>query len=90
MFRLTAALAVIGLANAQTATRPPSFTCMNCKLKDSKSSFLYSYSYCADTDQCLMDEWNYLNQWCKTTWVPGWTLDIKTDCRAQSVQKAYC
>ena len=83
-----AALAVIGLVNAQALG--PSTTCLNCKLKDTKSSFLYSYSYCKDTDQCLMDEWNFLNQWCKTKWVPGWTLDIKGDCRAQSVNDAYC
>ena len=49
------------------------------------SSFLYSYSFCKDSDVCLQDEWNYINQWCKTKWVPGWMLDIDADCNAQSV-----
>jgi hypothetical protein len=50
----------------------PSPTCLNCKLKDGKSSFMYSFSYCKDTDACLADEWNYINAWCKSIWVPGW------------------
>ena len=32
-----------------------------------------------------MDEWNFINQWCKTKWIPGWQLDIDLDCEAQDV-----
>ena len=61
----------------------PSKYCMKCKLMDSTASFLYSYSYCADTDTCLKDAWNFPNQWCKTGWVPGFQLDLDVDCRAE-------
>ena len=64
-----AALAALTVMGTQAA---PSTKCMSCKLKDSASSFLYSYSYCKDTNECLQDEWNYINQWCKTKWIPGW------------------
>ena len=73
------ALSVTG-AIAETST-----TCLNCKLKDSSSSFLYTYSYCKQTDTCLQDEWNYINQWCTTTWIPGWQVDVDNDCEAQDV-----
>ena len=74
-------MALVFFAKAQEAEmvegeggeeREPSTICMNCKLRDGKSSFLYSYSYCADTDSCLADEWNYINAWCESKWVPGW------------------
>ena len=57
-----------------------STACMSCKLKDSASSFLYSYSYCKDTNECLQDQWNYINKWCPSKWIPGWMLDIDKDC----------
>ena len=47
----------------------PSATCMHCKLADTAGSFLHSYSYCADTDVCLENQWNFINQWCKTNWI---------------------
>ena len=68
------------VANAATSTK-----CLSCKLKDSASSFLYSYSYCKTTDECLPDEWNYINKWCESKWVPGWMLDIDKDCESRNV-----
>ena len=64
--------ALVTLAVIGTVSAVPSTKCLSCKLKDSESSFLYSYSYCKATDQCLKDEWNYINQWCTTKWIPGW------------------
>ena len=63
----------------------PSTACLSCKLKDSASSFLYSYSYCKDTNECLQDEWNFINKWCPSKWIPGWMLDIDADCQARQV-----
>ena len=57
---------------------------------DTKASFWYSYSYCEDTDTCLRDEWNYINQWCRTKWIPGWQLDIKENCKARELPDVYC
>ena len=57
--------------------------CLNCKLLDTKSTFLVSQSYCGATDECLQDEWNYVNKWCRTNWVPAWMLDIEQDCKAK-------
>ena len=57
--------------------------CLNCKLLDSDSTFLVSQSYCAASDECLQDEWNYINKWCQTNWVPAWMLDINSDCKAK-------
>ena len=31
----------------------PKTNCLNCKLKDSESTFLVTQSYCAATDECL-------------------------------------
>tara|TARA_B110000285_G_C14853609_1_gene481117 strand:- start:376 stop:699 length:324 start_codon:yes stop_codon:yes gene_type:complete len=62
--------------------------CMNCKLFDSQSSFLYGASYCPDTDECLKDEWDYINKWCPSKWIPGWMLDIDKDCKGELNPKA--
>ena len=53
--------AIVGLTVIGYVSAAPSTKCLSCKLQDSESSFLYSYSYCKDTDQCLQDEWNYIN-----------------------------
>ena len=63
----------------------PSTQCLSCKMKDTVGSFLYTYSYCKETNECLMDEWNFNNQWCKSKWIPGWQLDIDNDCEANNV-----
>ena len=70
---------VIGLVYAVAAY---SQNCLYCKRVDSKSAFLYSYSYCAKNNLCLQDQWNYINQWCSTKWINGWMIDIDSDCAA--------
>ena len=51
--------AIVSLMGLSAAV--PSTECLSCKIKDSESSFLYTYSYCKDTNFCLPDEWNYIN-----------------------------
>ena len=62
--------------SAQDDEKEPSQTCLECKRKDAMSSFMYTFSYCEDTDECLADEWNYYNKWCTTGWQQGWKLNI--------------
>ena len=50
---------------------------------------MYSYSYCPELDECLNDEWNYYNKFCPSKWIPGWKLDIDSDCEAIEA-KAIC
>ena len=57
-----------------------SANCLYCKRIDTYSSFLYSYSYCLSTDECLGDVWNYYNRWCPSGWKQGWQLDLTKDC----------
>ena len=77
-----ALVATIRGQDEETKTDGPSVECLSCKLKDAKSGLTYSYSYCKKEDLCLKDEWNYINAWCPTKWVPGWMLDIDKDCGA--------
>ena len=60
-----------------------SVECLNCKLKDAKSAWTYTYSFCQKTDLCLADEWNYINAWCPSKWIPGWMLDIDEHCGSE-------
>ena len=46
----------------------PSPECMYCRRMDLNSGFLVSYSYCAQSDECLMDAWNYINRDCQSGW----------------------
>ena len=64
--------------------------CMYCKRADTYSSFLYSASYCKDTDECLLDQWNYKSKWCPSGWKRGWELDLDCDCAAQDGGIATC
>ena len=71
--------------------------CLYCKLKDETSYFSYSYSYCKDRgfdsngekreDICVKDQWNYINQWCESQWVPGWMIDVTNDCEAIQIKE---
>ena len=53
--------AVLAMMALGVTSALPSSKCLSCKLKDSESSFMYSWSYCKATDTCLRDEWNYIN-----------------------------
>ena len=78
------ALATIGVSAqiVDLETTANITNCLSCKLKDSKSSFTESYSYCTKDHTCLKDEWNFVNAWCPSKWVPGWQLNIDKDCGA--------
>ena len=47
---------------------------------------MYSYSYCAEIDECLQDSWNYYNKFCPSGWKAGYSLDLDDDCEAQEAQ----
>ena len=98
MAKMTLLLALLSVANvlaqsitidpsgASTSDAPtPSPTCLNCKLTDSTAPILYSYSYCKKTNECLADEWNYINAFCESGWVRGWMIDIDKDCNAMPI-----
>ena len=61
--------------------------CLFCKKVDTEASFLHSFSFCKDTMSCLADQWNYVNQWCKSKWMSGWELDIDRDCDSKTDSK---
>ena len=58
--------------------------CLYCRYTDLHATFLESYSYCSDSEECLADEWNYIDRPCKNG---GWkrgaekTLD---DCEVET------
>jgi len=61
------------------AVAAASSACLYCRRMDSNAGFLVSYSYCNQTDECLMDAWNYINREC----VDGWSL-------GSSYELEYC
>uniref|UniRef100_A0A7S3IQ18 Uncharacterized protein n=1 Tax=Strombidium inclinatum TaxID=197538 RepID=A0A7S3IQ18_9SPIT len=70
------------LASLVATTLAASQSCLYCKFADTSSSLFYSFSYCQKSDECLEDQWNYYNQWCTSGWIPGWELDIDSNCEA--------
>lgn len=52
--------------------------CMYCKRMDQNSGFLVSYSYCATSNECLQDAWNYINRDCVDAngWQGGSSYDL--------------
>ena len=59
--------------------------CMYCKNMDTNAGFLYSYSYCVTSGECVADQWDKMNAWCDGGWVRGYTLDLDLDCNAEEV-----
>ena len=57
---------------------------MYCRRMDLNAGFLVSYSYCADTDTCLMDAWNYINRPCTGGWELGSDYPL-TQCNPNSI-----
>lgn len=53
-----------------------SSACLYCRRMDSNAGFLVSYSYCNQTDECLMDAWNYINRDCVDGWNNGATYEL--------------
>ena len=60
--------------------------CLFCKRTDEDAHFLTSYSYCAATEECLANAWNYLDRPCPTGWKPGKTETLGT-CLAEESAK---
>ena len=54
----------------------PSSECLYCRRMDQNSGFLVSYSYCEQSDECLMDAWNYINRDCSSGWESGNNYDL--------------
>ena len=52
----------------ETLVKEASSECMYCRRMDRNSGFLVSYSYCENSDECLMDAWNYINRDCASSW----------------------
>jgi hypothetical protein len=49
---------------------------MYCRRMDTNSGFLVSYSYCKQSDECLMDAWNYINRDCQSNWQSGSSYEL--------------
>merc|ERR1712195_358611 len=64
----------------------PSQPCLYCRRMDKNAGFLVSYSYCQQTDDCLMDAWNYINRPCKDEWKRGNTYELSA-CTAETKAK---
>ena len=60
--------------------------CMYCKNMDTNAGFLYSYSYCKATGECVADQWDKMNAWCDQGWIRGYMLDLDKDCDAEEVK----
>ncbi len=45
--------------------------CLFCKYTDERATFLESWSYCPDSQECLADEWNYIDRNCASGWKRG-------------------
>ena len=43
---------------------------------------LYSFGYCATTDECYEDVWNHQNAWCPESWFDGYNLDLEENCNS--------
>ena len=39
--------------------------CLYCRYTDLRATFLESWSYCAESEECLADEWNYIDRPCE-------------------------
>lgn len=58
---------------------------MACRRKDINAGFLVTFSYCAKTDTCVQDIWNYIDYPCASGWVRGKDLRLEDDCKAKAV-----
>jgi hypothetical protein len=77
-----AATPASGAAEKKAVT--PSQPCLYCRRMDNNAGFLVSYSYCNQTDECLMDAWNYINRPCKDDWKRGSTYELSA-CNAETI-----
>ena len=51
--------------------------CLYCRYTDLHATFLESWSYCAYQQECLADQWNYIDRACpESGWVRGKTSSL--------------
>jgi hypothetical protein len=88
LFATISAQETTGDAGDSTATEKkevtPSQPCLYCRRMDNNAGFLVSYSYCNQTDECLMDAWNYINRPCKDDWKRGSNYELAA-CNAETI-----
>ena len=70
------------LAGDALALKPQA--CMACRRNDIHGGFLRTWSFCNESDECVMDVWNYYNRNCSSGWKRGIDLDIVDDCQAKN------
>ena len=64
--KATATVLAISFARAQADPDQETLQgCMNCYDYDRNSGFGKSWSWCASTDECVENVWNYMNRECK-------------------------
>ena len=51
--------------------------CLYCRYTDLRATFLESWSYCRANEECLADQWNYIDRSCNDGWerASGISLD---------------
>lgn len=70
-------LATVTLLSNLAMVQATTANCLYCYQQDASSGWGQSFSYCEQTDQCLEDEWNYINRECEGKgWVLGRDLGI--------------
>ena len=60
--------------------------CLYCKKTDEDAYFVDSYSYCAASETCLTNAWNYLDYKCESGWKRGSSLSLES-CQAQPTSR---
>ena len=70
------AAALAGVSNAVLEN------CLYCRYTDLRATFLESWSYCKTNQECLADQWNYIDRECNDE-DGGWI-------RAKEVDLDYC
>ena len=66
-------IAVAGLASIANAALE---NCLYCMYTDKRATFLESWSYCAKSQECLADEWNYIDRSCDGGWKRASTYSL--------------
>ena len=60
--------------------------CLYCKKTDQGATYMTSYSYCAQQEECLANAWNYLDRPCEGGWKRGKYLTIDK-CEADEASR---
>lgn len=54
--------AVAMMAAVASAQDGPLENCLYCRYTDLRATFLESWSYCRANQECLADQWNYIDR----------------------------